>query len=507
MARMKLKIFMVAAEVAPFSSVGGLSQVIYFLSRALIRSGYDVRIFTPKYGTLDEKKYKLTMKFKSLKIPTGEKGEKASLVCNIKQYKKGAREPIVYFLENMEYYEKRSNVYGYNDDHIRFALLSRGALEFLRKFRWSPAVIHTNDWHTAYLVNDLRTRYKRVQRFRRVATLLSIHNLHQGLFDFGNASDIDSDDGKGPLVSFFSERLFKQNSLKRGIIYADAVNTVSETYAREIMTEEFGAGLHNLLKEVRTKLFGILNGLDYVAFNPKTDSIIKKNFTVTSLDDRVKNKADLQKEFDLNLDPDVPILAMMGRLDHQKGLDLVTEVLPFVLDEHKVQFIAMGGGDPFYRDFFTKLEKNYPKRVGTHLMPNFTLPRKIFAGTDILLLPSRWEPGGIVAIEGMRYGAVPLVRATGGLADSVEEFDVNKGKGTGFTFEKYHVLSFMGALTRALVLYKQSKRWRKLVRNCMRSDFSWDKAANQYGDIYRRAIDFRKRQLKDHPHQAYRVLY
>ncbi|OGC66934.1 hypothetical protein A3J33_03770, partial [candidate division WWE3 bacterium RIFCSPLOWO2_02_FULL_53_10] len=358
---------------------------MYFLPRALMKLGHEVRMFTPKYGTLDEKQFPLKLDIEGLAVPTGEQDGPKRLICNVKGHDHGVRDPHVCFLENMEYFEQRSNVYGYSDDHIRFALLSRGALEALRREKWIPDVIHANDWHTAYLINDLRTRYVRNQRLFRVATLLSIHNLHQGVFDFGNASDLDFDDGKGELASFFSERFFKQNALKRGIIYADAINTVSETYSREIMTEEFGAGIDNLIKEVRTKVFGILNGLDYTEFDPKTDSIIKKNFSLATLEDRVVNKADLQKEFNLTVNPDIPVLAMIGRLDNQKGLDLVVDVLPFVLREYDIQFIAMGGGDPRYREFFLDLEKQYPKRVGTHLMPNFTLPRKIFAGTDLLL--------------------------------------------------------------------------------------------------------------------------
>lgn len=503
----RLKIFIVAAEVAPFSEVGGLSQVMYFLPRALMKLGHEVRMFTPKYGTLDEKRYPLKMDIEGLSVPTGDQEGPKRLVCNVKGYDHGVRDPHVCFLENMEYFEKRSNVYGYSDDHIRFALLSRGALEALRREKWIPDVIHANDWHTAYLINDLRTRYVRDQRFSRVATLLSIHNLHQGVFDFSSASDLDFDDGKGELAGFFSERLLRQNALKRGVIYADAVNTVSETYSREIMTEEFGAGLDNLIKEVRNKVFGILNGLDYTEFDPKTDSLIKKNFSLVTLEDRAANKADLQKEFNLTVNPETPIFSITGRLDNQKGLDLVADVLPFVLREYDVQLIAMGGGDPRYREFFLELEKQYPKRVGTHLMPNFTLPRKIFAGTDLLLLPSRWEPGGIVAVEGMRYGAVPLVRKTGGLADSVSEFNLVSQEGTGFVFEQFHSLAFMGAITRALMVYRQPGLWKKLIRNCMRQDFSWEKVALHYEDVYLRAIDFRRAQMKKNPPQAYRVEY
>lgn len=510
MAKPKLKILMVAAEVAPFSSVGGLSQVLYFLSRALIKLGHDVRIFTPKYGIIEEKEYKLEKELDGMLVPTGEAESVKELVCNVKSYKHGARDPRVYFLENMEYFEKRGNVYGYNDDHVRFALLSRGALEYLRqrKEKWIPDVIHIHDWHTSYLVNDLRTRYAALPEFSRVSTILSIHNLYQGNIDYNNASDLNFDDGKGPLAGFFSERFFKQNSLKRGIIYADAVSTVSETHSREIMTEEFGVGLHNLLKEVRTKLFGILNGLDNQEFDPKTDTLIKRNFSLAKIENRLENKIELQKEFNLKVKLSAPIFSMIGRLDVQKGIDLVVEVLPFLLEENEqLQFIAMGGGDPRFKDFFKKLEKQFPRRVGTHLLPNFTLPRKIFSGTDVLMLPSLWEPGGIVAIEGMRYGAVPLVRATGGLADSVSEFDLVTGQGTGFRFEKYNGLAFMGALTRALMVIRSKKDWNKLVKNCMKQDFSWDKVATKYEDVYTRSIDFRKQQIKKSPHQAYRVEY
>jgi len=206
----KLKIFMVAAEVAPFSSVGGLSQVMYFLPRALAKMGHDVRLLTPKYASVEEKQFELLPELNNLRVPTGETEGRKELLCNVKRLKNKAREPKVYFLENMEFFEKRGNVYGYDDDHVRFALLSRGALEFLRRSKWLPDIIHVHDWHTGYLVNDLRTRYKNDRRLLKVATLLSMHNLHQGMFDFGNASDLDFDDGKGPMAGFFSERFLSR---------------------------------------------------------------------------------------------------------------------------------------------------------------------------------------------------------------------------------------------------------------------------------------------------------
>ncbi|MBL7159268.1 glycogen synthase, partial [Candidatus Microgenomates bacterium] len=427
----RLKVLFVSAEVAPFVTIGGLSQVSYFLPKALIEKEVDVKVFLPKYGGIDEKKFPLKTVTETLRVPTGDG---SSLICNVKSFKASKREPEVFFLENLEYYEKRANVYGYKDDHIRFALLSRGVLEFLKRVkRWRPDIIHCNDWHTGYLVNDLRTRYKKVPWLKKMATVLTIHNLRsQGPFDHRFASPLDFDDGKGNLMSFFEKRFKKQNSLKRGIIYADVVNTVSETYSREIMTAERGEGLNELLQEVRTKVFGVLNGLDYEEFSPIIDKIIKKNFSIKSLDARIENKIDLQRELGLLQDEKIPLVSFCSRLNSQKGIGLIQEILPKLLEELDFQFIVMGTGSTRYLTFFRKLKEQFPKKVGVHLRSDWRLPRKIFAGTDIFLLPSKFEPGGIVVIEGMRYGAVPLVRKTGGLSDIVTPFDTESNTGTGF---------------------------------------------------------------------------
>lgn len=506
--RKSLRILFVAAEVAPFASMGGLSQVMFFLPRALKKFGHDVRVMVPRFGFIDDKKFKLKMEFSGLKVPTGMRQGVKELVCNVKRFDGGVREAPVYFLENMEYYEKRVNVYGYSDDHIRFALLSRGALEFLKHSDWQPDVVNSHDWHTGYLPNFLRTVYNRDPKLRKLASVYSTHNLHlQGNFDFRNASDLDFDDGKSPLAGFFDDnKLQKQNPVKRGIIYSDIFITVSETYAREMMTPEYGEGLDQLIKEVRTKAYGVLNGLDYDDFDPTADKIIKTNFGVKTLEKRVENKKDLQKSFNLPADS-VPVLAMIGRFDEQKGLDLVVEVLPRLMEEYQFQFIVLGDGAQNYKSFFRELEEKYPQRVATHLQSDFTLPRKIFAGADIVLLPSRYEPGGIVALEAMRYGAVPLVRATGGLADSVTDFDPAKNEGTGFSFREFSPWSFYGAVVRALETYKNPQVWRGIVRQAMREDFSWEHAAKRYIDLYDRAIDFRREQLSPNPPKAYLPAY
>ncbi len=502
----QLKILFVAAEVAPFSSVGGLSQVMYFLSRALIKMGHDVRIFTPKFGLIDEKRYPMTMEMKELSVPTGhtDKDHKHSLICNVKRWLGSTKDPIVYFLENQEYYEQRANVYQYQDDHIRFALLSRGAVEWLLKANWKPDVINASDWHTGYLANYLRTEYKNNKKLDKVGLVFSIHNLpYQGPFEYKYASEIDFDDGKSRLAPFFDPRLQKQNSVKRGIMYADVVNTVSEKYAQEIMLPDYGEGLDQLLKEVRTKVFGILNGLDYEEFNPKTDKIIYKNFSVTNLETRQENKIDLQREFNLPEDPSLPLLSIEGRLTGQKGIELLEEVLPILLREYPVQFIAMGEPDSHARQFLVAMEKKFAGQVGTHLMANFTLPRKIFAGSDIFLLPSAYEPGGITCIEALRYGSIPVARATGGLADTVEDYNPMKNTGYGFTFKNYNPWAFYGALVRALEYFKNPRVWRGLIRRAMLKDFSWEHAAERYTDLYHRAIRFRSESLGDNPYPAY----
>jgi len=493
MALKPLKVLFVTAEVAPFSQVGGLAQVSYFLPRALKRAGVDIRIFSPKYGSINSKLLQTQNIIEGLKVPTGEidTGEHPKeLVCNVKILKSPKKDdPIIYFLENMEYYEQRANVYGYSDDHIRFGLLSRAALEFVKHQDFIPDIIHANDWHTGYSLNYLEKDYKE-EPMDKISSVFSVHNLYQGTFDFDHASEMDFDDGKGELSSFFSDRFFKQNPLKRGVIYADLVNTVSQTYSREIMTEAYAPKLYNLFKELRGKFYGILNGLDYTSFNPKTDKVINRNYSAVSMASRKENKVDLQKEFNLNILPHAPVLGIVGRLDVQKGLDLVVEIMDFVLKECGAQLIVVGRGDDEYRDYFADLEKRYPGMVGTHLMYDATLPRKVYAGADMILMPSRYEPGGIVALEAMRYGCIPIVRATGGLADSVIDYAPAESSGTGFSFTTYSSMSFLTAIVRALETYKNPLAWNKIVKKAMEQDFSWDKTAKKYLEIYHRSQEF-----------------
>ncbi len=490
-----LKILIVAPEVSPYASVGGFARVTAYLSRALIDLGHDVRLFMPKFGFIDEEKYPMEMVRKGLRVPTGTP-EKPHLICNVKFSVVPGGAPV-YFLENMEYYEKRANVYGYSDDPLRWALLSRGALEFLKKSDWQPQVIHCNDWQTGFIPNYLRTVYGKDRKLMPLSTVFTIHNLmYQGIFDHRTISELDFDDGRSQIASFFSERLNKQNFMRRGIIYADAVNAVSKTYAKEILTPVLGEGLDRLLVEVRSKLFGIINGVDYDEFNPTTDRLVDTNYDANHLEKRVRNKLALQGEFDLEQGENTFVIGFVGRLSEQKGLDLIFEILwPFLKEFKDAQFFQVGGGDGKYIEILKKLKKEYPEQVGIHPLPNFTLPRLLFSGCDVMVIPSKFEPCGQVQLEAMHYGAIPIVRATGGLADTVENFDPLKDLGTGFVFKEFDKWPFFAQVVRAYEVFQHKRIWQELQKRAMRVDFSWEASAKKYVELYKKAIHRHRRVL------------
>jgi starch synthase len=490
-----LKILIVAPEVSPYANVGGFSRVTAFLSRALIELGHDVRLFMPKFGFVDEEKYPMEMVLKGLKVPTNTP-KKPHLVCNVKLNTVPGGAPT-YFLENMEYYEKRANVYGYSDDSLRWALLSRGALEFLRKSKWAPQVFHCNDWQTGFIPNYLSTIYEKDRKLLPLATIFTIHNLmYQGMFDHRTVSELDFDDGRSQIASFFSKRLNKQNFMRRGIIYADVVNAVSETYAKEILTSEFGEGLDRLLLEVRSKLFGVLNGVDYDEFNPATDRLVETNYDVHHLEQRAANKLALQQEFDLAEDERIFTIGFVGRLSEQKGLDLILRILPHFLKEFKnAQFFQVGGGESRFIDLLKKVHQEFPSQVGIHPLPNFTLPRLLFSGCDVLLVPSKFEPCGQVQLEAMRYGAIPIVRATGGLKDTVENFEPRQNTGTGFVFNDYEPWPLFAKLVQAYEVFQHPRIWRDLQQRAMKADFSWEASAKEYVELYQKAIHRHRRVL------------
>ena len=483
----KLKILIVATEAVPYVSVGGAGSVIAHLSKALVKIGHDVRVFIPKFGLIDEERYPMQVVYEGLKVPTGDE-QNPELICNVKSLVSEGGVTF-YFLENQEYYEKRANVYGYKDDPTRFLLLSRGAIEFIRTKIFVPDIIHCNDWHTGSIPNFLNCFYKKDPVAGNIRSVFTIHNLaYQGIFDHKHVSELDYDDGSSEIASFFSPRAATQNYMKRGILYSDAVNTVSKSYAKEILTPDFGEGLDKILLELKSKLFGIVNGVDYEEFDPSTDTMIETNYDTKSLNKRSENKKALQKEFDLPVDENILLFGFVGRLDYMKGVDMAVKVLRNAMREYNIQFVQVGGGDWSIVEALEKLKEEFPNKVGIHPYPNFTMPRTLFAGCDCILYPSRFEPCGIVQIEAMRYGAVPIVRNVGGLSDTVENFDSLKHTGNGFVFNEFSEFALYGQIVRSYEIFKNKALWKKLQLNGMNSDYSWEHSASDYVKLYERAI-------------------
>ncbi|MBI1863319.1 glycogen synthase [Candidatus Microgenomates bacterium] len=513
-----MKILFLSAEVGPFVSVGGLSQVMYFLPRALLSLDHEVAIFTPKYGTMTEKApegkpWKLTTEVPILNVPVEshiKEGDKEAqyIQCAVKEYRGKMRDPVVHFLENQEYYELRANVFGYADDQIRFALLSRGCLEWLKmQTEPLPDIIHCNDWHTAYFIQLARQDKRYKSLLAKIPILMSVHNFqYQGNIGFRYLSPAEKDDTSREIEPLFSEKLKYQNALLRGILYADGVSTVSPTHAVEVLTPEYGEGLEANLQNVRGKITGILNGLDIREFNPSTEPIIKKQYSKkTVMPARNVNKRDLQKAFSLTENANMFVLFVTGRISRQKGWDLLIEVFPHVLRYARdLQIIVLGDGDEMYKNQIQKLQSEFPDRVGLHLRTDFRLPRKLFAGGDVILMPSKFEPGGIAALEALRYGAIPLVRRTGGLSDIVTDFDTDTGIGNGLSFVENEPWLLFGKIVEAIVLYKQKNMWKKLIQNAMDSDFSWVHAAREYEELYEKLITEKKRATSMTPHPAYK---
>jgi starch synthase len=486
-----LRILFVATESAPFAKVGGLASVMHSLPSALIRLGHDVRVMIPRYLSIDDKQFSLQMDFKGLSVPTGDENGPSHLVCNVKRCDSADSGVTAYFLENQEYYEQRANVYGYADDPSRWSLLCRGALEFVRmKGDWTPDVIVCSDWQTALIPNLLKTVYAKDPVLSRVSSVLSIHNLYfQAMFDHRFVSEMDFDDGHSAVPGITDPRVSKINWMRRGILHADAINTVSPTYAREIMTREYGELLDELLRERKAVVSGILNGVDYSVWNPEEDSLIAIPYSEKDIEKRAKNKNVLQERFGLPVENDVFLVAIVSRLAKQKGFDLLMPVLPNLLSELPMQLVVVGEGESEVMGFFHGLETQYPTQVATHLKHDAVLPHTVFAGADVLVVPSRFEPCGLTPMEAMRMGTIPIVRKTGGLADQVEDYRPSDHTGTGFLFEKFDSTSFMISFIRAFENFRDKEKWQSLQKRAMAKDFSWERSAKKYVTLFQRAIE------------------
>lgn len=470
-----LKVLVIGAEMWPYASVGGLSRFIYNLPKALINQGVDCRVFMPKYGKIDTQAFELEIQKLQIKMPDKDFGKEVT--CNVLVHQLDGI--TTYFLENQEYYELRANEYGYIDDPIRWGLLQRGVWEFLKVSDWIPDIIHCNDWQTGLVSEYFVDEYKQLKELKNIKTVFTMHNLRfQAGYDHNFVTEVDFDSGRTKIPAITSKEFEKLNSVRRGIMYSDALTTVSPTYAKEILTPDFGESQERLLNELRYKLHGILNGIDYSDFDTAEDDSLASNFKVGEWNNRSQNKAALQERFMLDKNPNAPLFVISYRLTDQKGLSLVTAVIETILNEFDAQLIVNGDGETGFKSFFRYLSEKYPNQVGVNLSYDEQLPRMLFAGGDFLLHPSKFEPCGIVQLEAMRYGCIPIVREVGGLADTVIEGE------TGFTFKNFNEQSLLITISRAVEIYKHEELVNSLRKACMEQDFSWDNSAKKYIKIY-----------------------
>ena len=437
----------------------------------------------PRYGRIDPAKFELKQVLPAFPVPMDKHMEEAAVLQGVI-----GRDVPVYMIENAKYYD-RDGIYMYPDDAERFVFFCRSALEMLGRLGWYPDIIHCNDWHTAIVPNWLKTIYRDNPLFARTATLYTIHNLaYQGIFGH-RVLEIAGIAEQGFMVHPEMVDLAEVVDLMaRGIYFADVINTVSERYAQEILTPEFGEKLDPLLRDRRERLFGIVNGVDYEVMDPATDRYIAQNYDVPHLEKRVANKTDLQHEANLQQDPAVPLIGIISRLTDQKGFDILGDAIDHILDLD-LQFVLLGTGDPHYHEMLSRIAQAYPGKVAIYLTFNASLAQKIYAGTDMFLMPSRFEPCGLGQLIAMRYGSVPIVRATGGLADTVQDFSPATGEGDGFSFVRYDRWALFATTVRALENYKYKETWHKLQVRGMMADFSWNASARKYVDLYRRALD------------------
>jgi starch synthase len=480
-----LRILFVSAEVVPFAKVGGLADVAGALPKALHRLGHDVRVAMPRYGRIDPDRFGLKTVLPDLAVPMDTITEHVAI-----QETRIASEVPIYMVDSPRYFN-RENIYGYNDDGERFILFCRATLEMLKVFNWAPDIIHCNDWHTAIIPNWLATIYRQEPLFRETATVYTIHNLaYQGIFGY-RILEIAGVAEQGFLYPAIAELANVVDLMGRGILFADAITTVSPRYAQEILTPEYGERLDHLLRERQDRLFGILNGIDVDEFNPATDRYIHTQFDVESLDKRVENKLALQEQMHLVVNPAIPLVGMISRLTDQKGFDLLASILqPLV--EQDIQFVLLGTGDQHYHEIFQNFAARYPRQASVSLTFNAELAQRIYAGCDIFLMPSRFEPCGLGQMIAMRYGAIPVVRSTGGLADTVHEYDPATDSGEGFAFTRYDPWALFAAVVRALEVYRFKDVWRRLMEHDMLLDHSWTASAEQYVAVYHKALAFRR---------------
>lgn len=471
-----MKVLYAASEALPFIASGGLGDVAGSLPHALRKRLIGCRVVLPMYDTIKQE-LKDTMKFIThISVPVAWRRQ----YCGIFEAKYNG---VIYYLIDNQYYFKRDTIYGHYDDAERFAFFSRAVLEIIPYIDFKPDIIHCNDWQTALTPVYYSAMYANSPGYENIKTIFTIHNIqYQGVYGKELLEDvlgIPAD--KASLLEYDG----CINFMKGAIECADKVTTVSPSYADEILDPWYSHGLDSILNERRYKLRGILNGIDTVGYDPATDKCIKANFSADDISGKKVDKEELQKEMGLPVKPGVPVIGMVTRLVSHKGLDLVKGILDELLATSEMQLVVLGSGDYEYESYFRWIAEKYPDKVGLRIGFVPELARKIYAGADMFLMPSKSEPCGLSQMVALRYGTVPIVRETGGLRDSIT--DCGDGKGNGFTFKSYNAHDMLDAIRRSLTLYYNGD-WNELVLRALNCDFSWGRSANAYIRLYKETL-------------------
>lgn len=482
----KLKICLASSELAPLAKTGGLADVSAALGTELSDAGHDVRVLIPRYSRIDEQglQTRPVDGLSGMSIRAGGRTFHYD-IDEVTVAETGLR---VYLVNCPMFYHRDSLYTNDGDEFLRFVLLSRAALEMCQRMQFAPDVFHCNDWQTALIPLYLKTTYAWDDLFAGTRSVLTIHNIgYQGMFPSfvlgdlgleGAEHHLHQDDLKDGVINF----------LKTGILYADAITTVSPTYAREIMGEDYGMGLNHLLRERMSTVFGILNGVDYGEWNPATDAFLPANYSADDLEGKRECKRVLMQELGLEGNLERPLVGLVSRLVGQKGIELIENVMPRFLGHRDMAFAVLGSGESGYEAFFGRLQSAYRDRVCFYRGFSNKLAHMIEAGSDMFLMPSRYEPCGLNQMYSLKYGTVPIVRETGGLADSVEQVNPATGSGTGVVFRDYNDDGLAWALHHSLGLFANRPLWQRIMQNGMAKDFSWGRQAALYVDLFNRLL-------------------
>jgi starch synthase len=470
-----MKILFASSEAHPFIKTGGLADVAYALPKSLRALGIDARVIIPKYGTIPEHLKSQMKKIKEFSFYLGWR----KIYCGVEYIE---YDGVPYYLIDNEYYFKRDAAYGYFDDGERFSYFSKAILEAMSQLGdFIPDIIHCNDWHTGM------TAFLAKSYFYYVKTVFTIHNLkYQGCFNKNVMTDI-----LGLGEEFFTEdklKYYDAVSFMQGAInYSDAITTVSNSYSQEIRTPFYGEGLDGLLNRRSNELYGIVNGIDTDLFDPKTDKNLSFNYDENSYENKVKNKLDLQKTLGLQVSKDIPMIGMVTRLVDQKGFDLLDCIMEELLHEN-LQLVILGTGDYHYEEMLRYYSSKLPGKISANILFDNSLAQKIYASSDMFLMPSLFEPCGIGQLLSLRYGTIPIVRETGGLKDTVQPYNETTGTGNGFSFTNYNAHDMLYTIKRALSFYRDEEFWTNLAVRAMKEDNSWQKSAKMYINLYNHLI-------------------